>query len=190
MGKHSMPSHRRLCLTAGQRFGRLTVLESAGNDKHQHGVWRCLCECGSVVVVAASSLTKGNKRSCGCLKLEVNRAAGKALAAARALRTPPRIKPARKPRRQPIRKTPTYGSWRAMRARCHNPNNIGYKYYGALGISVTKPWRDSFESFLNDMGERPVGMTIDRIDRRFGYFAANCRWATPKQQAANRGVAG
>jgi len=74
-----------------------------------------------------------------------------------------------------------------MMMRCHNPKGTGFDRYGARGISVTKPWRDSFATFLNDMGERPPGMSIDRIDNRFGYFMANCRWATPKQQYANRG---
>jgi len=73
-----------------------------------------------------------------------------------------------------------------MMQRCHRPTDKDFPRYGALGISVTKPWRDSFESFLNDMGERPAGMTLDRIDGRFGYFMANCRWATPREQARNR----
>lgn len=75
-----------------------------------------------------------------------------------------------------------------MVQRCHNPAKDVYVRYGAKGISVTKPWRDDFAAFLNDMGERPLGRTIDRIDNRFGYFMANCRWATPKEQRANQGV--
>jgi len=73
-----------------------------------------------------------------------------------------------------------------MMQRCHNPLNHAFALYGARGISVCKAWRDSFESFLNDMGERPQGRSIDRIDNRFGYFMANCRWATAKEQVLNR----
>jgi hypothetical protein len=73
-----------------------------------------------------------------------------------------------------------------MNARCANPNDPSFSDYGARGISVTKPWRDSFAAFLNDMGDRPEGTSIDRIDGRFGYFASNCRWANPQQQARNR----
>lgn len=73
-----------------------------------------------------------------------------------------------------------------MKARCHNPNSPDFEAYGARAISVTKTWRDSFEAFLDDMGVRPDGTTLDRIDGRFGYFAANCRWATMLEQTANR----
>jgi hypothetical protein len=71
-----------------------------------------------------------------------------------------------------------------MLSRCTNPKNPDFATYGALG--VTRLWRDSFEAFLADMGERPPGTSIDRIDNRFGYFLANCRWATSKQQRRNR----
>lgn len=73
-----------------------------------------------------------------------------------------------------------------MRSRCHNPKATSYDKYGAKGISVCKAWRESFAQFLNDMGERPPETSLDRIDRRFGYFHANCRWATMRQQIDNR----
>lgn len=79
-----------------------------------------------------------------------------------------------------------YHTWQSMLQRCHDPQHVAFDRYGGRGISVTKVWRDSFAAFLNDMGERPPGMSLDRIDNRFGYFPANCRWATAKQQASNR----
>lgn len=83
-------------------------------------------------------------------------------------------------------KTPTYTSWMLMRARCYYPGSPGFPGYGGSGITVCDRWRDSFDAFLADMGERPSGTTLDRIDNSKGYEPGNCRWATPAQQSANR----
>lgn len=72
-----------------------------------------------------------------------------------------------------------------MLARCYQPSNSKYLAYGAIGVSVCDRWRESFVNFLADMGERPAGTTIDRIDGSLGYFPENCRWATTRQQQAN-----
>jgi hypothetical protein len=79
----------------------------------------------------------------------------------------------------------THNSWRDMKARCDNPNAPNYRYYGARGITYDPRWAE-FEGFYADMGERPEGMTLDRIDRHGNYTRDNCRWATPKEQAQNR----
>lgn len=86
----------------------------------------------------------------------------------------------------PRRKSPTYLSWLAMRSRCHNPNSEKFARYGAVGVTVCEAWRDDFAAFLADMGERPPGHTIDRLENSKGYEPGNCRWATAKQQAGNR----
>ena len=82
----------------------------------------------------------------------------------------------------------TYQSWVAMKSRCLNARDAGYPRYGGAGITVCARWRASYAAFLADMGERPPGMTLDRVDGTRGYEPGNCRWATARQQVANRRV--
>jgi hypothetical protein len=82
-------------------------------------------------------------------------------------------------------RSPTYNTWAQMRQRCEDSGCRDFARYGARGITVCERWQD-FESFLADMGERPDGMTLDRINVNGNYEPGNCRWATPKQQQRNR----
>jgi len=81
--------------------------------------------------------------------------------------------------------SPEYRAWRAMKARCLNPNDPAYDRYGGRGITIDPRWVDSFEAFLADMGSRPEGRSLDRIDNDGDYTKVNCRWATKSQQSMN-----
>ena len=84
----------------------------------------------------------------------------------------------------PKENTPSYISWKHMMQRCYNPNNVAYKDYGGRGIRVYRRWW-KFKNFYKDMGERPKGMSLERIDNSKGYRPSNCKWATPQEQAHN-----
>lgn len=148
-------------------IGRLTALGRVGKDKRGSWLWRCSCECGNTIDVAACSLNGHLVRSCGCLYDEIK---GKQAIT------------------HGYAKTTTYNSWLAMRQRCYYEKSDEYFRYGERGINVCDRWLNSFENFLEDMGERPQGHTLDRIDSLKGYSKDNCKWSTPTEQARNTQV--
>lgn len=160
----------RLVDITGMRFGRLVALShiSVFERDRRRIYWKCLCNCGKSKLVSPDSLRRGVSQSCGCKQREETSL-----------------------RRCTHGHTPvsgwsaTYKTWTIMLQRCSNPNHMNYKYYGGRGISVCAHWH-KFENFLADMGERPAGLSIDRIDVNGNYEPSNCRWVDQKTQVNNR----
>ena len=150
----------------GMKFGHLTVTRNVGRNKAGYTMWELECDCNSKTIVVRSSknLHRPNL-NCGCIKSNA-------------------IQP-RHGHATQQHKTPEYISWRAMHSRCENPNHRSFHNYGGRGITICDRWH-IFENFLEDMGPRPGGTTLDRIDPDGGYNKDNCRWADWHTQRVNR----
>lgn len=158
---------------SGMRFGRLRVIQVSHSQKRDRlkGTvlyWKCICDCGTEVIIAAPNLYKGDAKSCGCYHKQILIASNTT---------------------HGLSNSTEYEIWAAMKQRCENPQNHAYSNYGGRGIAVCQRWRESFEAFYADMGPRPKDLSIDRIDNDGNYEPGNCRWAAlPHKTASRRSV--
>lgn len=146
----------------GLRFGRLLVVDFAFASKGR-AWWKCVCACGARKTISGMHLRCGDIKSCGCAQYKET---------------------AKRFTKHGKCNTRTFRVWVAMRFRCNSPKSPIYRHYGGRGIRVCARW-SKFENFLKDMGERPTGLELDRINNDGDYKPSNCRWTTRKEQARN-----
>lgn len=157
---------RKIELT-GTIFGRLKVIKEAPRRKNRIH-WHCKCACGNTTIVQTSDLRTGHTKSCGCFIKE----------------NPHRYKHGHKTKNKT---TPEYRAWVGIKKRCYNKKNHKYYRYGARGIIVCERWRNSFLSFLGDVGFRPSNKhSIGRMDNNGNYEPNNVEWQLPIQQMNNK----
>lgn len=149
-----------MSLEPGARFGRLTFVAEADERRRGYKVGRFLCECGQETEAPLYRVKSGRTKSCGCTKCVQTK--------------------------HGMRRSPEYRAWIAAKVRCGNPRDRGYPNYGGRGITFCDEWLHDFPGFFAHAGPRLKGTTLDRIDNDRGYEPGNVRWATPKEQAANR----
>lgn len=158
---------KRLDIT-GERYGKLVVL---GRVEHltKRNPWLVKCDCGNTHISSMAALRGGSTKSCGCLKTEENKSRTK------------------HGHRKGGKETPTWSSYRAMKRRCYQETNKDWDRYGGRGIKVCDRWLNSFENFLEDMGERPSKeFSLERIDFNGDYAPENCLWADNYSQSRNK----
>lgn len=151
-----MPKHSSTTIQIGQQINHWLIINTAPYERYGNRRWLCRCVCGKVRAVRDRHLKRGNSRSCGCIGAAQGEGG-----------------------------SPTYRSWYSMHCRCLDQSNKSFIRYGGRGITVCPRWK-KFENFLIDMGFRPAGHTLDRINNDGNYEPGNCKWSTLEEQQNNR----
>jgi hypothetical protein len=164
---------KKIIIKKGEVYNRLQIMKEIDKpNKYHRRYFVCLCDCGNTTSVSLNDLRSGHTKSCGCLNRELSSKRYSKLM----------LKHGHGKKNNTSK---TYHSWCSMKRRCKCKTLKHYRLYGGRGIKICKRW-EKFENFLKDMGERPEGKTIDRIDVNGNYEKNNCRWSTAKQQNLNK----
>jgi hypothetical protein len=155
------------------KFGELTILnETIKRSKSRGKYYLCKCSCGNIKEILGNSLKLGNTKSCGCFHKEKAKIQG--------------LSNKKHGECSNYQVTKEYTTWISIKQRCNNKNNKNYNNYGGRGIKVCDRWLNSFENFLEDMGRKPKGYSIERINNNGNYEPNNCKWIPINKQYENK----